>query len=196
MLAWGYFAACIQGTSAIFVSNANLFGKVYFPRLVVPLAIVSSNLIAFIIQLITFIAFWIFFKFFTDAGAYFHLTPYLFALPLLLLQTAGIGLGVGLWMSSLTAKYRDFTHLTAFLTQLWMYGTPIVYPLSEVPEQWRWIVSLNPMTGIVETYRYAFLGAGTVEPTYLAVSALATVLLLVSGVLLFSRTERTFIDTV
>ena len=196
MLAWSYFAACISGTSTIFVTNANLFGKVYFPRLVVPLAVVTSNLIAFAIQLVTFIAFWIFFKFFTDAGTHFTLTPYLLALPLLLLQTAAIGLGVGLWMSSLTAKYRDFAHLTGFLTQLWMYATPVVYPLSEVPEKFRWVVSLNPMTGIVETYRYAFLGAGTVEPRYLIGSAVATVLLLVSGVLLFSRTERTFIDTV
>ena len=196
MLAWTYFAECIRGTSTIFVTNANLFGKVYFPRLVVPLAVVTSNLIAFAIQLATFIGFWLYFKFFTPAGDHFALTPYLFALPLLLLQTAAIGLGVGLWMSSLTAKFRDFTHLTGFLTQLWMYATPVVYPLSEVPQRWRWVVSLNPMTGIVETYRYAFLGAGTVEPGYLAGSAVATVVLLVSGVLLFSRTERTFIDTV
>ncbi len=196
MLAWSYFAQCIQGTSTIFVTNANLFGKVYFPRLIVPLAVVSSNLIAFGIQLATFIAFWIYFKFFTEAGLHFGLTSYLFALPFLLLQTAAIGLGVGLWMSSLTAKYRDFAHLTGFLTQIWMYGTPVVYPLSQVPEKWRWLVSINPMTGIVETYRYAFLGAGTVEPRYLIISAVATVFLLISGVLLFSRTERTFIDTV
>lgn len=196
MLAWTYFAECIRGTSSIFVSNAGLFGKVYFPRLVVPLAVVTSNLIAFSIQLTTFVGFWIFFKFFTPAGAHFGLTPLVFALPLLLLQTAAIGLGVGLWMSSLTAKYRDFTHLTGFLTQLWMYGTPVVYPLSEVPARWQWLVSINPMTGIVETYRYALLGAGTVEPRYLMLSAVGTVLFLLTGVLLFSRTERTFIDTV
>ena len=195
-LAWGYFAQCVNGTSTIFVGNARLFGKVYFPRLIVPLATVTSGLFSFVIQLCTFLGFWIFFKFFTDAGANFTVTPYLFALPLLLLQSAATGLGVGLWMSSLTAKYRDFSHLTSFMTQLWMYATPIVYPLSEVPERWRWVVRINPMTGIVETYRYAFLGAGSMDlPTMLA-SGLLTVFVLVSGVLLFARTERTFIDTV
>jgi len=196
MLAWTYFAECIRATSTVFVTNANLFGKVYFPRLVVPLAIVTSNLIAFAIQFVTFVGFWCYFKFFTEAGTRFHLTLHVCALPVLLLQTALIGLAVGLWMSSLTAKYRDFVHLTGFLTQLWMYATPVVYPLSEVPERWRWVSSANPMTGIVETYRYAFLGAGTVEPKYLLVSAATTILLLVTGVLLFERTERTFIDTV
>ena len=196
MLAWTYFAECIRGTSTVFVTNANLFRKVYFPRLVVPLAIVTSNLIAFAIQLVTFVAFWLYFKFFTATGQHFGLTSFIVVLPLLLFQTACIGLGVGLWMSSMTAKYRDFVHLTAFLTQLWMYATPIVYPLSEVPEKWRWVSALNPMTGIVETYRYALLGAGTVNPKYLALSAGMTVVLLISGVLLFSRTERTFIDTV
>jgi len=196
MLAWSYFAECIRGTSTVFVTNANLFGKVYFPRLVVPFAIVTSNLIAFAIQLITFLAFWGYFKFFTSAGASFGPTRYLLALPLLLLQTACIGFAVGLWMSSMTAKYRDFIHLTGFLTQLWMYATPIVYPLSEVPVKWRWVSSANPMTGIAETYRYAFLGEGVVEPRYLMISAATTVVLLVTGILLFERTERTFIDTV
>ena len=195
-LAWGYFAQCVNGNSKIFVSNARLFGKVYFPRLIVPLATVTSGLFSFVIQLGTFLGFWIFFKFFTESGSHFSFTPYLFALPLLLLQSAATGLGVGLWMSSLTAKYRDFSHLTGFLTQLWMYATPIVYPLSEVPERWRWVVRINPMTGIVETYRYAFLGAGSMDlPTMLS-SGLLTVFVLVSGVLLFARTERTFIDTV
>lgn len=196
MLAWSYFAECIRATSTIFVTNANLFGKVYFPRLIVPLAIVTSNMIAFVIQLITFVCFWVYFKFFTDAGLHFHATIGLIALPLLLLQTACIALGVGLWMSSMTAKYRDFVHLTGFMTQLWMYATPVVYPLSEVPEKWRWVAQINPMTGIVETYRYAFLGAGTVSVGTLAVSAVTTVVLLLSGILIFSRTERTFIDTV
>ncbi len=196
MLAWGYFSQCLGGTSTIFVGNAHLFGKVYFPRLVVPLAIVTSNLIAFSIQLANFAAFWIFFKFFTNAGGHFGATRYMLLIPFLLLQTAALGLGVGLWMSSLTAKYRDFAHLTGFLTQLWMYATPVVYPLSEVPERWRWVLSLNPMSGIVETYRYAFLGAGTFDPGYLLVSACATVIILAGGILLFSRTERTFIDTV
>ncbi len=195
-LAWGYFAQCVNGTSSIFVTHARLFGKVYFPRLIVPLATVTSNLFAFVIQLGTFVGFWVYFKFFTEAGAHFTVTPYVLFLPLLLLQSAAIGLGVGLWLSSLTAKYRDFTHLTGFLTQLWMYATPIVYPLSEVPEKWRWVAMLNPMTGIVETYRYALLGAGTVNPMSFIGSVALSLFVLVSGVLLFARTERTFIDTV
>ena len=196
MLAWQYFSQCMQGTSTTFVANANLFGKVYFPRLVVPLSVIISNLVAFGIQLVTFLCFWIFFKLFTGAGGQFHLTPYLLALPALLLQTAAIGLGVGLWMSALTAKYRDFVYVSGFLNQLWLYATPVVYPLSKVPEDWRWVSALNPMTGIVETYRYAFLGAGTVSPVYLGISAAMTVVLLFTGLVVFSRTERTFIDTV
>jgi len=196
MLSWTYFAECLKGTSTTFVTNANLFGKVYFPRLVVPVAIVIANLIAFVIQLATFVAFWVYFKCFTEWGAVIHLSGAIVFFPFLLLQTGLIGLGVGLWMSSMTAKYRDFVHLTAFLTQLWMYGTPVAYPLSEVPEKWRWVFALNPMTGIVESYRYAFLGKATIEPRYLIVSAITTVVLLFTGVLLFSRTERTFVDTV
>jgi lipopolysaccharide transport system permease protein len=196
LLAWGYFAQCMGGTSTTFVSNAGLFGKVYFPRLIIPLSVVISNLMSFAIQLVTFLVFWCWFKFFTNAGQLFHVTTYLFALPVLLLLTAGIGLGVGLWMSALTAKYRDFSHLAGFLTQLWMFATPIVYPLSEVPQRWQWVCALNPMTGIVEAYRYALLGAGTIQPVFLAISIIGTVFLLITGALVFVQTERTFIDTV
>jgi lipopolysaccharide transport system permease protein len=196
LLAWGYFAQCLSGTSTTFVSNAGLFGKVYFPRLIIPLSVVISNLMSFVIQLVTFFAFWVWFKFFTLSGGTFHFTAVFFALPALLLLTAAIGLGVGLWMSALTAKYRDFSHLAVFLTQLWMFATPVVYPLSEVPQKWQWVSALNPMTVVVEAYRYALLGTGTVSGLYLAISALMTVFLLVSGILIFTKTEKTFIDTV
>lgn len=196
MLAWQYFSQCMQGTSMTFVANAGLFGKVYFPRLVVPLSVIISNLVAFTIQLITFLCFWVFYKFATDAGGRFGMTWWVLALPAMLLQTAAIGLGVGLWMSALTAKYRDFVHVSGFMNQLWLYATPVVYPMSAVPETWRWVFAMNPMSGIVETYRYAFLGAGTVSSVHLGISVLTTVILLVSGLLVFSRTERTFIDTV
>jgi lipopolysaccharide transport system permease protein len=196
LVGWSYFSQCMQGTSTTFVSNAGLFGKVYFPRLVVPLSVVIANLMAFAIQLATFLCFWVYFKFFTSVGASFHMTSYLFALPALLLQTAAVGLGVGLWMSALTAKYRDFVHLSSFLTQLWLYATPVAYPLSRVPMKWRWIWSLNPMTGIVESYKLAFLGVGTVNWHYLAISVGTTVVLLVTGLFIFSKTERSFIDTV
>ena len=197
LLGWQYFADCIRGTSSTFVANQHLFGKVYFPRLVVPVSVVVSNLISLAIQFGTFVAFWIFFKYFTDAGPQFHVRAWgLLALPLLIAQQAALGLGVGLWLSSLTAKYRDFTHLTGFMTQLWMYATPVVYPLSVIPERWRWVSVLNPMTQTVESYRLIFLGTGTVEARYLALSVLTTLVLLVTGVLMFCRTEKNFIDTV
>ncbi|OGV71051.1 MAG: ABC transporter permease [Lentisphaerae bacterium RIFOXYA12_FULL_48_11] len=196
LLGWGYFAQCMGGTSTTFVSNAGLFGKVYFPRLVIPLSAVISSLMSFLIQLVTFLAFWVWFKFFTESGALFHFNTCLFALPVLVLLTAAIGLGVGLWMSALTARFRDFTHLSGFLTQLWMFATPVVYPLSEVPQRWQWVIALNPMTGIVEGYRYAFLGAGTVQPLYLMLAVVITVCVLITGILIFTKTEKTFIDTV
>jgi len=196
MLAWGYFAKCLGGTASTFVGNAHLFGKVYFPRLVVPLSVIVSNLMSFGIQLATFAAFWVYFKWFTAAGELIRPNLFILALPLLLVQTAAIGLGVGLWMSALSAKYRDFSYLADFMAQLWMYATPVVYPLSVVPERWRWVVALNPMAGIVESYRYALLGAGTVDPVYMGLSVLTTGLVLVSGLLVFNKVERTFIDTV
>ena len=196
MLAWGYFAKCLGGTASTFVGNAHLFGKVYFPRLVVPLSVIVSNLMSFGIQLATFAAFWVYFKWFTAAGVLIRPNLFILTLPLLLVQTAAIGLGVGLWMSALSAKYRDFSYLADFMAQLWMYATPVVYPLSVVPERWRWVVALNPMAGIVESYRYALLGAGTVDPVYMGLSVLTTGLVLVSGLLVFNKVERTFIDTV
>ncbi len=197
MLGWQYFAECIRGTSATFVTNQGIFGKVYFPRLVVPVSVVISNLLALAIQFVTFAAFWIYFKGFTLAGAGISGSAWaLVALPVLIVQQAALGLGVGLWLSSLTAKYRDFMHLTGFLTQLWMYATPVVYPLSVIPERWRWVSVLNPMTQAIETYRLLLLGQGTVEWRYVTVSILVTAAILVTGVLLFCRTEKNFIDTV
>ena len=193
-LAWGYFARCVGGTASTFVGNASLFGKVYFPRLVVPVSVVITNLIAFAIQFATFLGFWTYYKVFL--GSPIQMRPVVLFFPLLLAQSAAIALGVGLWLSSLTAKYRDFRYLTGFLTSLWMYATPVVYPLSRVPEKWRWVSAINPMTGIVEFYRYGFLGVGTVVPLYLLISVGTTVILLISGAMVFNRTERTFIDTV
>jgi len=196
MSVWSYFAGCLGSTSSTFLANAAIFGKVYFPRMIVPLSIVISKFVGFCIQLATFLAFLVYYKLFTEAGATIHLTPMLFALPLLLLQSAAIGLGVGLCMTSLTAKYRDFAFLGGFLTQLWMYVTPVVYPLSVVPGRWQWVCSLNPMTPVVESFRVAFLGVGTVSAVLVGISLISTLLVLVAGLLLFSRSERTFIDTV
>lgn len=196
LLPWTYFAQCLNATSKSLVGNANLFGKVYFPRLIVPLSLVISNLFAFAIQLATFVGFWIYFKFFSSAGSQIHPNLTLFGLPLLLLETASLGLGVGLWMSALTAKYRDFTFLMGFLTRMWMYATPIIYPLSQIPDRYQPYVAANPMAGIVESYKYAFMGQGTIDPKLLIISAAVTLLLLLSGIIIFNRVERTFIDTV
>ena len=196
LLAWRYFASCLNTTSTTFVANAGLFGKVYFPRLIVPFSVIISNLLAFAIQLVTFLGFYIYFKYFTQAGMNIQLNLFILVLPLLLLQTAAISLGVGLWLSALTAKYRDLQFLMGFLTQLWMYATPIIYPMSMIPEKWRVFAALNPMAPIVEMFKYAFLGAGTIKPSYLLISAAITIFVLFSGILIFNRTERTFIDTV
>ena len=195
-LGWSYFARCMGGTSSTFQGNAGLFGKVYFPRLVMPISQVLTGIIGFCIQLVTFLCFWAYFKFFTPAGAAIHMSPGVIVLPLFLLQSAALGMGVGLWISSLTAKYRDFGLLFGYLTRLWMYATPIVYPLSIVPEKWQWASALNPMTATVESFRYLFLGTGTLRPMFFVSSACGTLLIVLTGVMAFSRTERNFIDTV
>ena len=195
LLVWRYFADCLTTTSTSFTANANLFGKVYFPRLIVPLSVVISNLFAFAIQLVTFLGFLFYFKYFTAAGINIKPNLCIFALPLLLLQTAAVSLGIGLWLSALTAKYRDFQFLMGFLVQLWMYATPVIYPMSMVPEKWKPIFALNPMAPIVELYRYAFLGTGITNPSYLMISITTTIFVLLTGILIFNKTERTFIDT-
>ena len=133
LLGWNYFAQVFQGTSGTLVANADLFGKVYFPRLVVPLSAVLSNFLTFGLQLATLLCFWVYFKLFTSTGAAFGFSSAIVWLPLLLVQIAALSLGVGLWLSALTTKYRDFTFLTPFLVQVWMFATPVIYPLSQSP---------------------------------------------------------------
>ena len=195
-IAWGYFSGCFGQTATTFTSNAGLFGKVYFPRLVVPISKTVSALFNVGLQLVTFAALWIYFKFFTAAGAAIALRPAALLLPLVVVQMAALAMGAGLLMSSLTAKYRDFAFVTGFLTQIWFYATPVIYPVSMMARRWQYLSAVNPMSGIVEVFRYALLGTGTVQPVFLAVSVGSTVLLLLAGVLAFNRTERTFIDTV
>src|SRR5262249_14534163 len=146
LLGWNYFAQTFHSTSGTLVNNAGIFGKVYFPRLVVPLSTVISNLLAFGIQLATMLCFWFYFKFFTAAGTQFGLSPEIVFAPFVVLQIAALSLGVGMWLSALTAKYRDVVLLSSFLIQLWMYATPVIYPLSQIPDHWRWVAALNPMT--------------------------------------------------
>ena len=194
MLGWTYFATCFQGTSTQLISNANLFQKVYFPRLIVPISIVTSNLIAFVIQFVTFLVFWIYYKYFAASGGTFGAQASLLMLPLVILQTAAFSLGVGLWMSALTAKYRDLQQLSAFLIQVWMYVTPVIYPMSVIKEDMRWIAYLNPMATIVEGYREMFLGTSTLTFQATLIGVVITLFVLLSGIIVFNRIQRDFVD--
>src|SRR6478672_1236929 len=191
--AWNYFAECLTLTSNTFVGNANLFGKVYFPRLAVPLSIVISNLIKFGIQ---FSLFLLFMLFFVLKGSEVRPTPAIFLLPILLLIMAALGLGSGIIVSALTTRYRDLRFLVQFGVQLLMYSTPIIFPLSKLPDKYRWVMLCNPMTSVIETFRYAIVGSGTFSLRHLGMSAAAAILILASGILLFNRVEKTFMDTV
>lgn len=190
---WGYFAACLTGTSNTFSQNAGLFGKVYFPRLAVPVSILISNLVRFAIQFGLFLAFLVYFLL---AGSSLAPNAAILLTPLLLLIMAGMGLGFGIIVSSLTTRYRDLQQLVTFGVQLWMYATSVIYPLSLVPEQYRWVILLNPMTPVIEAFRFAFLGSGTLTVGLLVYSIVSMVAILIVGLILFNRIERTFMDTV
>jgi lipopolysaccharide transport system permease protein len=191
---WSYFASCLTKTSETFVQNANLFGKVYFPRLAVPVSILFSNLITFLIQ---FGMFLVFVLFFALRGTPIQFNWLWIALsPLLILMMAGLGLGFGIIISSLTTKYRDLRFLVTFGVSLLMYATPVIYPVSSIPEQFQWIVLINPMTPIIEAFRYAFLGAGTVNVYYLLYSFGFMLVAVTIGSIIFNRVEQTFMDTV
>jgi len=190
---WNYFADCLNKTSNTFVNNAAIFGKVYFPRLAVPVSIVITNLLTFAIQFCLLMGF---VAYFSMRGAPIHVGTLVLIIPALLVQMAALGLGVGILVSSLTTRYRDLHFVMGFGVQLWMYATPIVYPLSQVPARWQWISVLNPMTAVVETFRCALLGSGTFSFPQYALSAAMTGVILVAGIFLFGRVEKTFMDTV
>jgi len=190
---WGYFANCVTQTSGTFIANANILGKVYFPRLVIPISIVISNVFKFLIQFGLFLGFLVYFML---AGSSVALNWGAMFLPLLIAQMAVMGLGFGIVISSLTTRWRDLTLLVAFGVQLWMYATPVVYPLSQIPEQYRAVYALNPMVAIVESFRQIFLGTSSVTPQIVATSLAVTLVLLFAGLVLFSRVEKTFMDTI
>lgn len=190
---WSYFADCLKTTSDTFIANQNIFGKVYFPRLVMPISVLVSNMITFSIQ---FGMFLIFVLYFIVSGSDVNITVYALLLPVLIFLMAGLGLGFGIIVSSLTTKYRDLKFLVGFGVQLWMYATPVIYPVSSIPERWRWVALVNPITPIVETFRFSFLGAGTVNWQHLGYSTIAMIVIFFVGVLIFNRVEQTFMDTV
>jgi lipopolysaccharide transport system permease protein len=190
---WTYFATCLTKTSETFVHNAHLFGKVYFPRLAVPVSILISNLIAFAIQFVFFLAFM---GYFALHGAPIRPTFYILLTPILVLMMAGLGLGFGLIVSALTTKYRDLRFLVQFGVQLLMYATPVVYSSSSIPARFRPLIQANPMTSVIEAFRYAFLGGGTVSLGGLAYSFAFMVVIVAVGAVIFNRVEATFMDTV
>jgi lipopolysaccharide transport system permease protein len=190
---WNYFAECLNRTSTTFIQNAAIFGKVYFPRLSVPVSVVLSNIIKFGIQFAVFLAF---VGFYYIKGAAIRPNLYILLTPLLLFVMAALGLGLGIIVSSLTTKYRDLQVLVTFGVQLLMFVTPVIYPVSLVSQQYRWLILANPMTALIEIFRYSFLGAGTFDPWQLVYSITATLIILCTGALLFNHVERTFMDTV
>lgn len=191
--AWNYFAECITKTSTVFKDNANIFGKVYFPRLILPLSIVTSNLVRFGVQMLLFAGMM---AYYAIAGAAFQITWAIVLFPVLVLLMAMLGLGLGLIITAMTTKYRDLSFLVTFGVQLLMYMTTVIYPLSSAPERYKHFIQLNPMTGIIEAFRFAFLGQGEFSALSLGYSALVTLAILLLGVLIFNKTERSFVDTV
>ena len=196
LLIWNYHAQTLQLSAGTFTTNAELFGKVYFPRLVVPLSIALSNLIGFLIQAAMLILFWCYYKFFTSAGAYFGSDARALLFPLVVLHVAAVSVGSGLLIASWTAKYRDLQHVLPLVVQVWLYLTPVIYPLSKVPARWQWAVALNPLASLVEMTRYLLLGHGEVHSGQYIYSVCISAFLLIAGVMIFQRTERSFIDTV
>ncbi len=192
---WQYFSECMNKTSSTFVSNAGIFGKVYFPRLVVPLSTVTSNLVRFGIQFVLFVIVYLYYIIFTDAPVMPNI--YALLLPLLVVMLAGLGLGFGILFSSMTTKYRDLTLLLGFFVHLWMYATPVIYPMSVITnEKLRFVMSLNPLTSIMEAFKYGMLGTGSFSWTGLGYSFVFMTILLMVGIMVFNRVQRSFMDTV
>lgn len=192
-VAWGYFSGCLTATSNTFTANAAIMGKVYFPRLVMPVTTVISQLISFAIQ---FAFFLLFFAYYCITGAGVHPNGFVLLTPLLVLQMACLGLGFGVIVSALTTKYRDLAMLVSFGVQIWMYLTPVTYDICFIPERFLPPYMLNPVTPVITTFRYAFLGTGTFQLTYYLIGWAVTLAVLLLGVVLFNRVEKTFMDTV
>jgi lipopolysaccharide transport system permease protein len=193
IVTWNFFATSLQTISDTFIMNAGIFGKVYFPRIITPLSIVMSKLISFGIQ---FILFMIVFFYYYFSGTGIHPNAALLLVPFLIIMTAGLGLGLGLIITSLTTKYRDLRFLITFAVQLAMYASPVIYPLSTIPDKYKIAILANPMSSIIETFKYAFLGTGVFNWGYLAYSFVFMMVVLITGALIFNSVEKKFMDTV
>jgi lipopolysaccharide transport system permease protein len=190
---WNYFSDTLSKTSDTFSANANIFGKVYFPRMIMPLSVVVSNLIKLGVQFILFIAVWVYFLINSNQV---HPNAMILLVPFLIILMGFMGLSFGIIISSLTTKYRDLKFLVTFGIQLMMYASPIVYPLSIVPEKYKWLIVANPVTSIIETFKYAFLGVGEFNWLYLGYSLAFTLVLFFISLIIFHRVEKSFMDTV
>jgi lipopolysaccharide transport system permease protein len=190
---WNFFATSLNKASLTFSNNSGLFGKVYFPRLVLPLSTILTNLLTFAIQFAVFVFFALIFWW---RGGHVEPNWRVVVLPILLVQMAALGLGIGCIVCALTTRFRDFAFMVTFGTQLWMYASCVVYPLSQISKGLRWVFILNPMVPIIEAFRFACLGGGMVEIWHLAISATVTAILLFVGLIMFSRAEKTFMDTI
>lgn len=194
MILWNYFQSCLNAIATVLMDNAHIFGKVYFPRLVVPLALTFSNLGQLAINLALYLMFWVYFDVCTPTPLRFSWA--MLALPVLVLHTAAISLGSGLWLAAMTAKYRDLRFASPFLAQIWMFVTPIVYPASVVAPQHRWVLALNPMAGVVDFNRHIFLGTPMMALSLYGLGGVIGLLVLISGLLMFNKIQRTFVDTI
>lgn len=190
---WNYFSETLNKTATVFKDNAQMFGKVYFPRLTMPFSIVLSNLVRFAIQLLLFISVWVWYLFQNNT---IHPNYLMILTPVLILMMGLLALGLGMIISAMTTKYKDLIFLLTFGIQLLMFATPVIYPLSSLPEKYQWIILANPMTAIVETFRYAFLGSGTFSWLHIGYSAAVTIVILLIGTIIFNRVEKSFTDTV
>jgi len=194
--AWNYFADCLTKTSSVFKDNAGIFGKVYFPRLIMPLSIVVSNLVRFGVQMMLFLILMAYYYF---SGANFNISWAICLFPVIVILMALLGLGAGMIISAMTTKYRDLAFLIGFGVQLLMYATTVIYPLSEAIKKYpaySWIIEYNPMTPIIETFRYGFLGQGSFSWFSLGYATIVTIVLLLMGTVVFNKVERNFVDTV
>lgn len=194
--AWNYFADCLNKTSSVFKDNANIFGKVYFPRLIMPLSIVVSNLVRFGVQ---FLLFLVVMGYYYYKGANFNITWAITLFPIVVILMAMLGLGLGMIISAMTTKYRDLAFLVTFGVQLLMYATTVIYPLSTAINNYpnyAWIIEYNPMTPLIEVFRYGFLGQGTFTWFSLGYTTFITLCILFSGIIIFNKVEKNFVDTV
>lgn len=194
--AWAYFSDCLTKTSTVFRDNVNIFGKVYFPRLIMPLSIIVSNLVRFGVQLLLLLFMMGYFYLNPIEGTSFSFSYAIFFFPFIVILMALLGLGIGLIITAITTKYKDLTFLVTFGVQLMMYATTVIYPLSEVPVEYKKIIELNPMTGIIEAFRFAFLGKGEFTLWSIGYSIIITLVLLTLGILIFNKTEKNFVDTI